>query len=83
MAIGATRQMLSELPVDLCDMAELEELLGWAEGELAKPLPSTATLAVPLNSVARSLAAQPAARQAILTLDAAMREAGITTNWEH
>jgi hypothetical protein len=64
-------------------MDDVEELLGWAERELAKPLPNTATLAISLNSVARSLAAQPAARQAALTLDAAMREAGITTHWEH
>ena len=82
-AIGATRQLLSELPANTCEMADLEELLAWAEYELAKPLPNVSTLAVPLNSVARSLAAAPAARAATLTLDAAMREVGITTTWEH
>jgi hypothetical protein len=82
-AIAATRQLLIELPSDTCNAADLDELLGWAERELAKPLPSVSTLAVPLNSVARSLAAAPAARKATLTLDAAMREAGITTTWEH
>jgi hypothetical protein len=82
-AINATRQLLTELPADTCDVADLEELLTWAEHELAKPLPSAVTLAVPLNSLARSLAAAPAARKATLTLDAAMREAGIATTWEH
>ena len=82
-AINATRQLLTELPADTCDVADLEELLTWAEHELAKPLPSVVTLAVPLNSLARSLAAAPAARKATLTLDAAMREAGIATTWEH
>jgi hypothetical protein len=82
-AIGATRELLTELPSDACDIEDVEELLAWAERELAKPLPSVATLAVPLNSVARSLAAEPEGRKATLTLDAAMREAGIVTNWEH
>ena len=82
-AIGATRQLLTELPADTCDVADVEELLAWAERELAKPLPNAATLAVPLNSVARSLASEPEGRKATLTLDAAMREAGIVTSWEH
>ena len=82
-AIGSAREQLAELPVDSCDVDDLEALLSWAETELAKPLPSISTLAVPLNSVARSLAAEPAGRGTTLTLDAAMREAGITTSWEH
>jgi hypothetical protein len=82
-AIGATRQFLTELPWDPCDTADLAELLAWAERELAKPLPNISTLAVPLNSVARTLAAEPESRRATLTLDAAMREAGITTSWEN
>ncbi len=82
-AIDATRQALTELPYAACDTEGLEELLAWAERELAKPLPSATTLAVPLNSVARTLAAEPAGRTATLNLDAAMREVGITTSWEH
>jgi len=82
-AIGSTRRHLNELPLTARDVADLEELLAWAESELAKPLPNTSTLALPLNSVARSLAAEPTARAATLTLDAAMREAGIATTWEH
>lgn len=82
-AIGATRQLLSQTTVDACSVADVEELLAWAERELAKPLPSISTLAVPLNSVARSLAAEPRTRTATLTLDAAMREVGIATTWEH
>jgi hypothetical protein len=82
-AIGATRTLLSELACDACESDDLEALLGWAERELDKPLPSAATLAVPLNSVARSLAADPAARSITLTLDAAMREVGISTSWDH
>ena len=82
-AIGSMRHQLSALTDDGCDRDDIEALLSWAERELAKPLPNTSTLAVPLNSVARSLAAEPASRAAVLTLDAAMREAGITTSWEH
>jgi hypothetical protein len=82
-AIDATRNLLTELAHDSCDREDLEALLGWAERELDKPLPNTSTLAVPLNSVARSLAAEPAGRQMTLTLDAAMREAGISTSWDH
>jgi hypothetical protein len=82
-AIDATRSQLTELPSDACDAEDLEALLDWAERELDKPLPNAATLAVPLNSVARSLAADPAARGITLSLDAAMREVGISTSWDH
>jgi hypothetical protein len=82
-AIANTRALLTELSFSLCDAEDLEELLAWAERELAKPLPNVSTLAVPLNSVARSLYSEPAARPAMLDLDAAMREAGITTSWKH
>lgn len=82
-AIASTRELLTGLPHDPRDAEDLEEMLAWAERELAKPLPSSSTLAVPLNSVARSLAAEPKGRGATLTLDAAMREAGISTSWEH
>jgi hypothetical protein len=82
-AIGTTRQLLTAAALNASDVADIEELLAWAESELAKPLPSISTLAVPLNSAARSLAVEPETRKATLTLDAAMREAGITTNWEH
>jgi hypothetical protein len=82
-AIGVTRERLTELGCDAGEAEDLEALLGWAERELDKPLPNSATLAVPLNSVARSLAAEPAARDITLTLDAAMREVGISTSWDH
>jgi hypothetical protein len=77
-AIGATRQRPTEMASGICDVANRRELLTGAELELTKPLPGAATLAVPLNSVARSLAAIPTTRQATLTLDAAMREAATT-----
>ena len=69
--------------VDACDVSDIEEIIEPAISELERPLPNVQTLATYLNSLARSLRSQETARSAVVQLDAAMREAGVPTTWEH
>jgi hypothetical protein len=69
--------------LDDCDLADLEEVIAPAEAELRSNLPNVNTLATYLNSVARSLRANPTGRAACMQLDAAMRRANVPTHWEH
>lgn len=82
-ALAAARQVAQNLRLDSCDMDDLEEVIRPAEAELEANMPNVLTLATYLNSLARSLRSEPGARTAVMRLDAAMREAGVPTNWEH
>ena len=75
-ALAAARAAAHAVQLDSCDVADLEELMAPAAAELA-------TDRTYLNSLARSLRSEPAARKAVMQLDAAMRNAGIATQWEH
>jgi len=82
-ALAAARAAAHAVQLDSCDVADLEELMAPAAAELATDRPNVATLGTYLNSLARSLRSEPAARKAVMQLDAAMRNAGIATQWEH
>jgi hypothetical protein len=82
-ALAATREVAHCVQLDNCDVADLEDVIAPASAELATDRPNVATLGTYLNSLARSLRSEPAARKAVMQLDAAMRNAGITTQWEH
>lgn len=82
-ALVAAREVAQRLRLDSCDMDDLEEVIQPAEAELDASLPNVLTLATYLNSLARSLRAEPRARATVMRLDAAMREAGVPTTWEH
>jgi len=82
-AVQAVKHIAHNGSFDGCDISEIDELTDAVDRELVRPLPNGLTLATYLNSLARSLRAHPPARKAVLQLDAAMREAGLTTDWEH
>lgn len=82
-ALVAAREVAQRLRLDSCDMDDLEEVIQPAEAELDASLPNVGTLATYLNSLARSLRSEPRARATVMRLDAAMREAGVPTTWEH
>ena len=82
-ALAAARAAAHAVQLDSCDIADLEEVMAPAAAELATDRPNVATLGTYLNSLARSLRSEPAARKAVMQLDAAMRNAGIATQWEH
>lgn len=82
-ALDAARGAAQDAELDGCDLDDLEDVFAPVEEELHAANPNIRTLATYLNSVARSLRAIPSARNECLQLDAAMREAGVPTHWEH
>jgi hypothetical protein len=81
--IAAARDAARNGQFDGCDVADIEEIIDPVESELRAPRPNTQTLATYLNSLARSFRANPSHRALCMQIDAAMRHAGIPTNWEH
>lgn len=81
-AIEAVRAASQRAEFDTCDSADLSEIIEPVERELNASHPNPSTLSTYLNSLARSLRAEPSARNAVMQLDAAMRESGIPAQWE-
>ncbi len=82
-AIDAARQVARNGQFDSCDMSDLEEIIAPVESELRTAEPNKQTLSTYLNSLAKSLRANPSNRALCLQIDAAMRQAGVPTHWEH
>jgi hypothetical protein len=83
LAIDAARQAAQNGQFDSCDMSDLEEIIAPVESELRTTEPNKQTLSTYLNSLAKSLRANPSNRALCLQIDAAMRQAGVPTHWEH
>lgn len=77
------RAAMQDLDSDACDVADIEEIVDKVAAELDANQPNAATLSTYLNSIARSLRAEPRVRTVVMELDAAMRAAKVPTNWEH
>lgn len=82
-AVRAAREAIQHADFDACDSGDLDEILDPVERELNAADPNPLTLSTYLNSLARSLRAEPSARSAVMQLDAAMRESGVPAQWEH
>lgn len=82
-AVQAAREAIQRANLDACDAGDLEEIIEPVERELNAAHPNSATLSTYLNSLARSLRAEPGARSAVVQLDAAMRDSGVPAQWEH
>jgi hypothetical protein len=82
-AIQTVRDAIRRANLDTCDTGDLEEIIEPVERELSATDPNPMTLSTYLNSLARSLRAEPDARNAVMQLDAAMRNSGVPTQWEH
>lgn len=80
-AVAAIREVAQQ-DLSGCDVDDIDELIEPVERELHANLPNKQTLSTYLNSLARSVRADAAARNACLQLDEAMREAGIPADWQ-
>ena len=78
-AVAAARQAAHQARLDNCDVDDIDEALAAVDQELAKPTPNKNTLALYLNSVARSLIAAPAASDA---RDHALKASGLPATWQ-
>jgi hypothetical protein len=80
-ATAAAQQFAHTHDLEGCDKDDIDEIVEPVEQELKKAQPNPQTLSTYLNSLARSLRANPAARSICMQLDTAMRAAGLPTNW--
>ena len=81
-ALVAVQQSVTTLTFPSCDREDLLELIDRIEEELRSPHPNVPLMCTFLNSIARSLRAQPEARDACLTIDNAMRAADLPSTWQ-
>jgi hypothetical protein len=68
--------------LDACDLGDVDEAIEAATQELERPHPNRNTVTLYLNSIARSLIASPAARDAREAIDQALRTSGLPATWE-
>ena len=66
----------------LCDKQDLIEAIDGVEEQLHTHHPNLALMCRFLNSIARSLRAQPEARDACLAIEDAIGKAGIPSTWQ-
>jgi hypothetical protein len=82
-AVEAARDVARSGSLDGCDAEDIEEIIAPVETELRAPRPNMQTLTTYLNSLAKSLRADPGTRDVCMQIDRAMRKAGVPTHWEH
>jgi hypothetical protein len=76
------RDALQSLEVDGCDASDLQAIIDKAAAELDSERPNIGILGNYLNTLARSLRAEPRVRTVVMELDAAMRAAQLPSTWE-
>jgi hypothetical protein len=81
-AVAAAKQAAHEARLDSCDVGDIDEAIEAVDQELTRPHPNKNTLALYLNSLARSLIAAPTAREAREEIDHALRASGLPATWE-
>ncbi len=81
-ALAAVQQTVGTLTFPRCDQEDVFELIERVESELHSAHPNVQVISTFLNSIARSLRAQPEAREACLALEDAIEHAGIPSTWQ-
>jgi hypothetical protein len=82
-AVDAAHRFAHASTFNGCDADDIDEIIEPVNHELLKAKPNPQTLSTYLNSLARSFRADESARKVCKQLDAAMRAAGVPTNWEN
>jgi len=81
-ALVAVQQAVLQMTFPSCDQDDVVELIDRVEYELHARHPNIALMCNFLNSIARSLRAQPEARDACLTIEGAIGAAGMPSTWQ-
>jgi hypothetical protein len=81
-ALISVHSAVTVLTFPRCDQEDLIELIDRVEEQLHCSHPNTALMCTFLNSIARSLRAQPEARAACLTIEQAIEAAGMPSTWQ-
>ena len=81
-ALVAVQQAVTTLTFPTCDRDDVLELIDRVERELRSPRPNVPLMCAFLNSIARSLRAQPEARESCLRIEEAIETAGMPSTWQ-
>jgi len=81
-ALVAVQQSVTSMTFPSCDQQDLIELIDRIEVELQSKHPNVPLMCTFLNSIARSLRAQPEARDACLVIEDAIGAAGMPSTWQ-
>ncbi len=81
-ALSRVQSAVTGMTFPRCDQEDLIELIDRVEEQLRRSHPNTALMCSFLNSIARSLRAQPEAREACLTIEQAIETAGMPSTWQ-
>jgi hypothetical protein len=81
-ALTAVQQAVLTMTFPSCDQQDVVDLIDRVEVELHARHPNLAIMCTFLNSIARSLRAQPEARDACLTIEGAIGAAGMPSTWQ-
>ncbi len=81
-ALVEVQQAVTSMTFPSCDQEDLIEAIDRVENELHTTHPNIALMCRFLNSIARSLRAQPEAREACLAIEDAIGKAGMPSTWQ-
>jgi len=81
-ALVAVQHAVTSMTFPSCDQEDLIEAIDSVEEQLHTGHPNVALMCRLLNSIARSLRAQPEARDACLTIEDAIGKAGMPSTWQ-
>src|SRR6185312_10382671 len=81
-ALLSVQSTVTGMTFPRCDQEDLIELIDRVEEQLHCSHPNTGLMCTFLNSIARSLRAQPEAREACLTIEQAIEAAGMPSTWQ-
>src|SRR6201987_1089386 len=82
-ALVAVQHAVTSMTFPSCDQEDLIEAIDSVEAQLHANHPNVALMCRFLNSIARSLRAQPEARDACLAIEDAIGKAGIPSTWQY
>jgi len=81
-ALVAVQHAVTSMTFPVCDQEDLIEAIDSVEAQLHTNHPNVALMCRFLNSIARSLRAQPEARGACLAIEDAIGKAGMPSTWQ-
>jgi hypothetical protein len=81
-ALVAVQHAVTSMSFPSCDQEDLIEAIDRVEEQLHANHPNVALMCRFLNSIARSLRAQPEARDACLVIEDAIGKAGMPSTWQ-
>ena len=81
-ALAAVHDTVGTLTFPRCDQDDVFELIDRVESELSASHPNVQVIDTFLNSIARSLRAQPEAREACLRIEDVLERTGLPSTWQ-